>query len=335
MALMARGEDRARPVHRRGALRVRLQLHGAVDPGLREARLHVADRTGSRLTGSTPNNLYPTGDGELHPHHGHGRQPVPPPGRGHGPARSRRGSALRHGAGAQSQRRSARRDHRRLDSGAAARPSIERDARSGPACRRRASSRSRTSSTIRTTRRARSIVAAPGRRSRQPSPWPASCRACRTRRAAVRHAGRAVGEDTRAVLARLLGYDGEKIADLAALGRDRMRQPEPDGRARPRPMTPEAKPHAGLVQELERRRGEALAMGGPEKLARRRAAGVLNARERDRQAARSRHLHRVGPVRHLELAPEDRDRTPADGKIAGFGKHRRPRRAPSSPTTSP
>ena len=32
-------EDRPRPVHRRGALRVRLQLHGAVDPGLRQAGL--------------------------------------------------------------------------------------------------------------------------------------------------------------------------------------------------------------------------------------------------------------------------------------------------------
>ena len=35
---------------------------------------------------------------------------------------------------------------------------------------------------------------------------------------AVHHAGRAVGEDTRAVLARLLGCDSEKIADLQRSG---------------------------------------------------------------------------------------------------------------------
>ena len=35
-----------------------------------------------------------------------------------------------------------------------------------------------------------------------------------------------------------------------------------------------------LLNELERRRRQALEMGGEEKLARRRAAGVLNARER-------------------------------------------------------
>jgi crotonobetainyl-CoA:carnitine CoA-transferase CaiB-like acyl-CoA transferase len=35
---------------------------------------------------------------------------------------------------------------------------------------------------------------------------------------AIRHAGRAVGADTRAVLAGLLGYDGERIADLARQG---------------------------------------------------------------------------------------------------------------------
>jgi crotonobetainyl-CoA:carnitine CoA-transferase CaiB-like acyl-CoA transferase len=35
---------------------------------------------------------------------------------------------------------------------------------------------------------------------------------------AVQHAGRAVGEDTRAVLAQLLGYDSEKISDLQRSG---------------------------------------------------------------------------------------------------------------------
>jgi len=35
-----------------------------------------------------------------------------------------------------------------------------------------------------------------------------------------------------------------------------------------------------LLNDLERRRRQALAMGGPERLAKRREAGVLNARER-------------------------------------------------------
>ena len=34
----------------------------------------------------------------------------------------------------------------------------------------------------------------------------------------IRHAGRAVGEDTRAVLAELLGYGSEKIAELERSG---------------------------------------------------------------------------------------------------------------------
>ena len=52
-------------VHRRGALRVRLQLHGAV--GVRPTRSSATSptRTGSRLPESTPNNLYATGDGDF------------------------------------------------------------------------------------------------------------------------------------------------------------------------------------------------------------------------------------------------------------------------------
>ena len=39
-------------------------------------------------------------------------------------------------------------------------------------------------------------------------------------------------------------------------------------------------PHEDLIDELKRRDAEALAMGGPEKLAQRKAQGLLNARER-------------------------------------------------------
>ena len=73
------------------------------------------------------------------------------------------------------------------------------------------------------------------------------------------------------------------------------------------------------IAELEQRRRKALSMGGAEKLAARKAEGVLNARERiDRL---------VDPGTFLESGlfatssrPEARDRSPADGKIAGYGK---------------
>ncbi len=73
------------------------------------------------------------------------------------------------------------------------------------------------------------------------------------------------------------------------------------------------------IKELGKRDAEALAMGGAEKLAKRKAQGVLNARERidyllDRdsfiESGRYARSHR----------PEVKHKTPADGKIAGFGR---------------
>ncbi len=72
------------------------------------------------------------------------------------------------------------------------------------------------------------------------------------------------------------------------------------------------------IKELDRRDAEALGMGGPEKLAKRKAEGVLNARERiDRL---------IDPGSFIESGryarsnrPEVKHKTPADGKIAGFG----------------
>ena len=60
-------------------------------------------------------------------------------------------------------------------------------------------------------------------------------------------------------------------------------------------------------------------MGGPERLAKRRAAGVLNARERID------YLFDAGTFVESGLLatsayPQDRDRSPADGKITGYGK---------------
>lgn len=74
-----------------------------------------------------------------------------------------------------------------------------------------------------------------------------------------------------------------------------------------------------LEREYARREAAARAMGGPERLARRAAAGALSARERlDRL---------VDPGTFIEsglfatsAVPADRDRSPCDGKIAGFGK---------------
>lgn len=73
------------------------------------------------------------------------------------------------------------------------------------------------------------------------------------------------------------------------------------------------------VEEYERRRITALSMGGAKKLAARKAEGILNARERIDGL--------VDPGSFLEsglfatsIWPEARDRSPADGKIAGYGK---------------
>src|SRR5918992_2151237 len=78
-------------------------------------------------------------------------------------------------------------------------------------------------------------------------------------------------------------------------------------------------PHEDLINELERRDAEALAMGGPEKLAKRKAEGVLNARERIE--------YLVDPGSFIESGryarsnrPEVKHKTPADGKIAGFAR---------------
>ncbi len=74
-----------------------------------------------------------------------------------------------------------------------------------------------------------------------------------------------------------------------------------------------------LLTELARHRAEAAAMGGPAKLAERRAANVMNARERldallDPGSFVESGMHARG------IRPEVRDRSPADGKVAGFGR---------------
>ncbi|HET9405165.1 MAG TPA: carboxyl transferase domain-containing protein [Burkholderiales bacterium] len=73
------------------------------------------------------------------------------------------------------------------------------------------------------------------------------------------------------------------------------------------------------MKQLEEKNAEALAMGGPEKLARRKAEGHLNARERID--------YLVDPGTFVEsgryaraIREEVRHKTPADGKVAGFAR---------------
>ncbi|MBI3937715.1 MAG: methylmalonyl-CoA carboxyltransferase [Betaproteobacteria bacterium] len=76
-----------------------------------------------------------------------------------------------------------------------------------------------------------------------------------------------------------------------------------------------------LLNELERRRARALEMGGPEKLAKRRAAGIMNARERIAYLLDSGTFVESGLLA-TSAYPQDADKTPADGKIAGYGRIR-------------
>ncbi len=74
-----------------------------------------------------------------------------------------------------------------------------------------------------------------------------------------------------------------------------------------------------LLEDFEQKKQTALAMGGEEKLAKRRAQGHLNARERLDAL--------LDPGSYFEsglfakgIRPEARHKTPADGKIAGYGR---------------
>jgi methylmalonyl-CoA decarboxylase subunit alpha len=78
-------------------------------------------------------------------------------------------------------------------------------------------------------------------------------------------------------------------------------------------------PFEELLKELEARRARALAMGGPDKLAQRRAQGVLNARERIDRLFDAGTFIESGLLA-VSNRPEDRASTPADGKVTGFGR---------------
>ena len=78
-------------------------------------------------------------------------------------------------------------------------------------------------------------------------------------------------------------------------------------------------PFEELLQQLRERTAKVLGMGGPDKLAKRKAEGHLNARERidyliDADSFIESGIFAVG------VRPEVRHKTPADGKIAGFAR---------------
>lgn len=78
--------------------------------------------------------------------------------------------------------------------------------------------------------------------------------------------------------------------------------------------------HETALAELDRRTHAALAMGGDEKLARRREAGILNARERVDRLVDPGSFQESGLLGESATRSEDRGRTPADGKVVGFAK---------------
>lgn len=75
-------------------------------------------------------------------------------------------------------------------------------------------------------------------------------------------------------------------------------------------------PHG--VHDLAARREKALAMGGPAKVAKVHSAGKLTIRERIDRLVEPGSFREVGLLAHSDL-PDARDKTPADGKVCGFG----------------
>lgn len=79
-------------------------------------------------------------------------------------------------------------------------------------------------------------------------------------------------------------------------------------------------PFDRLMHDYEERRARALAMGGSDKLAKRRAAGLLNARERIESLCDPGSFIESGLFGTSAVSEADRDKTPADGKVSGFAK---------------
>ncbi|HRO57813.1 MAG TPA: carboxyl transferase domain-containing protein [Burkholderiaceae bacterium] len=78
------------------------------------------------------------------------------------------------------------------------------------------------------------------------------------------------------------------------------------------------------TEALALRKAQALQMGGPERLARIRERGALNARERIAHLLDADSFFEIGALNHSDV-PGMEGRTPADGKVCGIGRiHGRP-----------
>ncbi|MEK9724883.1 MAG: carboxyl transferase domain-containing protein [Rhodospirillaceae bacterium] len=75
-----------------------------------------------------------------------------------------------------------------------------------------------------------------------------------------------------------------------------------------------------MLADLAAREDRARAMGGPERLAKREAAGLLNARSRIDAFIDAGSWVETGLLAVSSMVEADRDKTPADGKVAGFAK---------------
>lgn len=73
------------------------------------------------------------------------------------------------------------------------------------------------------------------------------------------------------------------------------------------------------MRELSARRAKALGMGGPEKVARQRERSRLTARERVEALLDPGTFMEIGLLAHSDV-PGMEDKTPADGKVVGFGQ---------------
>jgi acetyl-CoA carboxylase carboxyltransferase component len=82
--------------------------------------------------------------------------------------------------------------------------------------------------------------------------------------------------------------------------------------------TPEPPSDPHHVEELAARRDKALAMGGEAKVAKLHAAGKLTVRERVALLVEPGSFREVGLLARSDL-PEVQEKTPADGKVCGFG----------------
>jgi acetyl-CoA carboxylase carboxyltransferase component len=75
-----------------------------------------------------------------------------------------------------------------------------------------------------------------------------------------------------------------------------------------------------LLRDYDERLARARAMGGAAKLGRRKSAGLLNARERVAYLCDPGSFIEIGLFGTSASNPADRDRSPADGKVTGFGR---------------